>query len=174
MKAILPMIAGAALVLLPSAWAASAQGASGKPVMQSVTSMQTEASAWGHPGKADAVDRTIRIEAEDNMRFVPAKLTVKAGSTVKFVITNTGKIEHELVLGPVAEQHEHEKEMQEMMHSGKMHMEHSDPNEVELAPGATKTLIWTFTKPGTYQYGCHEPGHYAAGMYGTLTVVKEP
>lgn len=168
MKTVISTFAAAILVLAPVAWtAANAHGTSGHGGM---AAMQSEASAWGHPGKAGAVDRTIRIKAEDSMRFVPAKLTIKAGQTVKFVITNVGKLKHGLVLGPKSEQKEHEKEMEAMMHSGKTHMGHSDPNEVTLPPGTTKTLIWTFTKPGTYQYACHEPGHYAAGMFGTLTV----
>ncbi|MGH8127206.1 MAG: cupredoxin domain-containing protein [Gammaproteobacteria bacterium] len=186
MKTVISTFAAAVLILAPAAWtAANAQGM-GEP--QAKGSIHSETSAWGHPGKASAVDRTIHIKAEDSMRFVPAKLTVKAGETVKFVITNVGKLKHELVLGPKSEQREHEKEMQEMMHSskmgmmhsgkmqemhsGKMNMMHSDPNEVTLPPGKTQTLIWTFTKPGTYQYACHEPGHYAAGMYGTLTVTS--
>lgn len=177
-------ITAAILVLATAAWtAASAHGTSGHGGM---AAMQSEASAWGHPGKAGAVDRTIHIQAEDSMRFVPAKLTVKAGQTVKFVITNVGKLKHELVLGPKSEQEEHEKEMQSMMNMKSrcmgnmkgmsmksMHCGegmHADPNEVTLPPGTTKMLVWTFTRPGTYQYACHEPGHYAVGMFGRITV----
>lgn len=148
------------LMLAPVAWTTANAHPSGEH--HATGTVHSETRAWGHPGKAKAVDRTIHIKAEDSMRFVPAKLTVKAGQTVKFVIENVGKLKHELVLGPKSGQREHEKEMQEMMESGKMHMAHSDPNEVTLPPGKTKTLIWTFTKPGTYQYACHEPGHYAA------------
>lgn len=164
--------ATAAALLMPVAWTAASAHGTGEH--HAMGAMHSETSAWGHPGKAHAVDRTIRIKAEDSMRFAPAKLTVKAGETVKFVITNVGKLKHELVLGPKSEQREHEKEMQEMMQSGKKHMEHSDPNEVTLPPGKTQTLIWTFTTPGTYQYACHEPSHYTAGMFGTLTVVSGP
>lgn len=185
MKATISIIASTALIL-PAIWStASAQSTNAQPTMARMASMHTETSSWGHPGKASAVDRTVHIKAEDSMRFVPAKLTVKAGQTIKFVIKNVGQLKHELVLGPKSEQKEHEKEMREMMesskmhsekmgkmHSGKMHMAHSDPNEVTLPPGKTETLIWTFTQPGTYQYACHEPGHYAAGMFGTITVMK--
>ena len=41
---------------------------------------------------------------------------------------------------------------------------------VEVAPGETATLVYTFDEPGTLLIGCHVPGHYAAGMKGTITV----
>ncbi len=50
--------------------------------------------------------------------------------------------------------------------SGPMKM--SDANAVEVGPGETKELTWTFTTAGTTLYGCHEPGHYASGMRGSI------
>jgi len=67
-------------------------------------------------------------------------------------------------------QYAHETEMQAMMNSGEQSMRHLDLNEVELAPGETKTLIWTFTRADSIEYGCHEPGHFAAGRVGHITV----
>jgi uncharacterized cupredoxin-like copper-binding protein len=41
--------------------------------------------------------------------------------------------------------------------------------EVKVEPGKTATLSHTF-KPGeALLIGCHEPGHYAAGMKVALT-----
>ncbi len=43
----------------------------------------------------------------------------------------------------------------------------------QLAPGATKTLDYTFTKAypaGTLEFACHLPGHYEAGMHIPITV----
>ncbi len=34
----------------------------------------------------------------------------------------------------------------------------------QLTPGATVTQDFTFTKPGDYEFACHMPGHYEAGM----------
>lgn len=68
--------------------------------------------------------------------------------------------------GDEAMQQEHEEEMLEM--SGMSMLE--EPNAVVLAPGDTKDLTWTFTEPGTVLIGCHQPGHYSAGMTGTITV----
>ena len=121
-------------------------------------------SLAGQPGDAKAVDRVIAISAED-IKFSPATITVRAGETVKFVVTNQGKLTHEFVIGEKGEQEEHEREMQSMGA-----MEHTDPNAVSLKPGETKTLIWKFDGPGALQYGCHVPGHYAAGMVGEIRV----
>ena len=60
------------------------------------------------PAKAD---RTIAIKATDGMRFVPRTITVRTGETVAFVVTNTGRLPHEFVIGPAAAQDAHEREM---------------------------------------------------------------
>lgn len=119
---------------------------------------------FGHPGKASAASRTVMIEASE-LKFAPATLTAKVGETIQFKITNSGKLDHEFMIGDVREQVEHDKEMASMPG-----MAMDDPNGVSVAPGKTATLIWTFTKAGQLQYGCHVPGHYQAGMVGQLTV----
>ena len=49
------------------------------------------------------------------------------------------------------------------------HMD-SEPNAFVLKPGETKRLIWKFTKNSKIEYACHHPGHYDAGMRGTLSI----
>ena len=123
------------------------------------------ATFWfGHPGKAAEVGRTIEMSATD-IRFTPKTVAVKVGETVKFQVTNSGKLDHEFLLGDVGGQVEHDKEMLTM---GSMKMAHI--NGVSIAPGKTASLIWTFTKSGSLQYACHVPGHYLAGMVGQLTI----
>ncbi|MHB8535060.1 MAG: cupredoxin domain-containing protein [Sulfuricaulis sp.] len=124
--------------------------------------------AFGRPGDAKKVDRTIRIEALDTMRYDQHKLAVRAGETVRFVVTNTGRIRHEFVIGDAAKQHEHEMEMRVMPG---MPM-HDDANGIGLAPGETKSIVWQFAKPGTVEFACHEPGHFQAGMIGRIAVAN--
>jgi uncharacterized cupredoxin-like copper-binding protein len=45
-----------------------------------------------------------------------------------------------------------------------------EANSVTVAKGETKEFTRTFDKAGTLIYGCHQPGHYADGMMGTVTV----
>lgn len=125
-----------------------------------------EAFAFGRRGEAAKADRTIRIKALDTMRYDRNRITVRAGETVRFIVTNAGKFRHELVIGDSAEQHEHEQEMQRM-HGMAMH---DDANGVSLAPGETKTIVWRFDGAGTVELACHEPGHYAAGMISEVIV----
>jgi uncharacterized cupredoxin-like copper-binding protein len=49
-------------------------------------------------------------------------------------------------------------------------MGHDEPNGISVEPGETKELIRTFEAPGETLAGCHEAGHYAAGMKAAITV----
>lgn len=115
------------------------------------------AFAYGHPGVAKNVTRVIAIKAGD-MFFDPRAITVHVGNTVKFIVTNEGKVAHEFSLGDKAEQAGHEKTMQAMQHMSTpgmtmkdmssmqgMTMTDNDPNSITLAVGKTPSLIWTFT-----------------------------
>ena len=45
-----------------------------------------------------------------------------------------------------------------------------EPNAFVLQVGETKELTWTFTVAGEVLIGCHQPGHYQAGMVGKIKV----
>jgi plastocyanin len=45
-------------------------------------------------------ERVIRVEALDSLAFEPDQVSVAAGDTVRFVVTNSGEAVHEFVLGP--------------------------------------------------------------------------
>ena len=45
-----------------------------------------------------------------------------------------------------------------------------EANSVDIKPGETKALIWQFTKPGDFLFGCDIPGHFQAGMSGIIKV----
>ena len=117
--------------------------------------------SFGQAGTARSATRTIDVEATDRLAFSPASVEVEAGDTVTFVVTNTGKMPHEFVLGDAAYQDEHAEGAE---------MDHSAGNAVSLEPGATQKLTWTFGAPGEVLYGCHVDGHYAGGMRGVVTV----
>jgi uncharacterized cupredoxin-like copper-binding protein len=123
-----------------------------------------EWNAFGTPGKASAVTRTVSITAGD-MRYSLKGLDVKAGETIRFVIINRGPSKHEFVIGNRAFHAHHIKEMEEMPD-----MPMDEANSVDLKPGETKALIWQFTKPGDFLFGCDIPGHFQAGMSGTIKV----
>ena len=111
----------------------------------------------------------IEIDANDDFTFFPEGVAVTAGETVTFRVTNTGVIPHDFVLGDEEMQIEHEAEMAEM--SGDMAM-HDEPNAFVLEPGETKEMTWHMTATGDVLFGCHQTGHYAAGMKGTVIVAN--
>lgn len=121
---------------------------------------------FGEPGDPAQADRVVEIQATDKLVFEPTELTVKAGETITFRVINAGQIPHDFTLGDQATQDDHEQEMAEM---AGMAIPDSD-NAVVVAAGETKELTWRFTEAGTVLIGCHQPGHYAAGMKGEITV----
>lgn len=123
---------------------------------------------FGEPAEAADADRVIEMTADDDFTFDPARITVTAGETITFRVTNVGNLPHDFTLGDEAVQAEHEAEMAEMAENGEM--VHDEPNVLSLPPGETHELTWHFTEPGTVLIGCHEIGHYAAGMIATITV----
>jgi P-type Cu+ transporter len=110
------------------------------------------------------VTRTINVTTIDALRFTPDQISVRAGETVAFEITNSGVLPHEFFIGTPAEQQAHEAEMT----TGSAMMD--EPNGVDVPVGGVARLVYTFDQPGTLEYGCHVPGHYAAGMRGTITI----
>jgi uncharacterized cupredoxin-like copper-binding protein len=124
--------------------------------------------SFGELAEASEATRVIEITTNDNFTFDPDALTVEAGEVVTFRVTNNGKIPHDFTLGDAATQDEHEEEMQNMSGSDGMGME--DPNAFALEPGETKEMTWRMTGTGEILMGCHQPGHYAAGMKGTIDI----
>lgn len=41
---------------------------------------------------------------------------------------------------------------------------------ISVDPGRTQSFEYTFGAPGELLAGCHEPGHYDAGMVAKITV----
>jgi uncharacterized cupredoxin-like copper-binding protein len=128
----------------------------------------TEEFTFGSPADASDADRVIEVDATDDFTFGPEAIMVSAGETITFVVTNTGNIPHDFTLGDAATQDEHEAEMAEMMAGGEM--AHDDVNAIVIGPGETHDLTWYFSEAGTFIAGCHQPGHYAAGMVGSVNV----
>lgn len=124
-----------------------------------------DAHAIGQPGKVAKVTRTVNIDMTDAMRFIPSDITVKQGETIKFIVKNSGKIKHEMVLGTEKELKEHYEVMKK-----NPEMEHADENQITVQPDKSGEIIWQFTKAGKVHFACLQPGHYDAGMKGAVTV----
>ena len=129
------------------------------------TAQAVEEKPFGRPGDPKRVTHTINIDMNDEMEYLPNGLRLKVGDTIRFVVRNSGRIMHELVLGTMEELKAHAELMRK--HPG---MEHDEPYMAHVAPGKTQTIVWQFTKPGAFYYGCLVPGHFEAGMVGLVRV----
>jgi len=103
---------------------------------------------------------TVKLK---EFKVIPSVTTVKAGK-VTFVVSNVGKINHEMVVvktivppGKLKENAEHE--VSEKGSVGEAVVDHGKTGRVTL------TL-----KPGKYQLLCNLPSHYSAGQYIGFTV----
>lgn len=115
------------------------------------------------PGLAPSQE--IEISMGDTMRFSPDNLDIKAGDVVRFVVKNEGELQHEFVLGTKDSLAEHAQMMLKFPN-----MEHEEAYMAHVDPGKEMEIIWQFTKTGSFEFGCLLPGHYQAGMKGTITV----
>jgi uncharacterized cupredoxin-like copper-binding protein len=126
---------------------------------------KAEETAFGRAADPKKAKRTIKVEMNDQMKFIPAEITVKRGETVRFVPANKGQVMHEMVLGTMADLKAHAEMMKK--HPG---MEHDEPHMAHVAPGKTGEMGWQFTRAGEFYYGCLIPGHFEAGMLGKVIV----
>jgi uncharacterized cupredoxin-like copper-binding protein len=103
-----------------------------------------------------SLPRVVRMVAGPGLRFAPADVRIVAGETITFEVTAMGPAVHEFKVGPVEDV-----------------VADSDaaPEIADIAMMQTRSLTYTFTGSGPFGFACHEPGHFEAGMSGTITVV---
>jgi uncharacterized cupredoxin-like copper-binding protein len=131
-------------------------------------SHELEGFSAGEPGNPKELSRTIEVTMEERdgkMLYVPDRVEIRKGETIKFVIRNNGALDHEFVLATTQENLKHAEAM-------KMNpeMEHGDLNARRVAPMQTGEILWEFTKPGLFEFACLIPGHREAGMLGVVEV----
>ena len=100
--------------------------------------------------------RVVRAIAGPGYTFTPSTIAVARGETVTFEVTSMGGLVHEFMVGPadaVAADQE------------------GTPEAADIGMMQTRSVTYTFDGSGPYAFACHAPGHYEAGMRGTLTVV---
>lgn len=115
--------------------------------------------------------RTIEVDMED-IEFSPDQVEVQDGETVRFVFHNKGAVPHDAFIGDEDAQEEHEMEMREMDDMGEDMGGHDEGEEggITVMPGETGEITHTFHADDDVMIGCHEPGHYDAGMIMTIDV----
>lgn len=100
--------------------------------------------------------RIVGIVAMPQLRFAPEAVVVRRGETITFQVTTLGPITHEFMVGPAADVAANRPGTPEIANIGMME---------------TRSVTFTFDGSGPYAFACHAPGHYEAGMAGTIVVV---
>jgi uncharacterized cupredoxin-like copper-binding protein len=155
-------VAVAAMAALPLTALAHGTDDHAKPANAAIS---TDEHAFGVEGNPKLANRTILISMDDTMHYSRREIRVRHGETVTFVISNKGKLLHELVIGTEEELQKHAELMRK-----NPDMEHDEPYMAHVKPGATERMTWRFTKAGTFLFGCLVAGHFEAGMKGTIVV----
>lgn len=104
-----------------------------------------------------ASPRVIRVYAGRGYAFSPSSISVARGETVTFVVTTMGPTAHEFMVGPA---------------DAVAADAPGTPEVADIGMMQAKSLTYTFDGPGPYAFACHAPGHYEAGMRGTIVVVS--
>lgn len=121
-------------------------------------------STTGMPAKGAKPDKVVHVLLADDMSITFKRdVVIEADDVVQFVVLNTGKMEHEFVIGSQAEQAEH-REMMKTMST------HDMENSVVVAPGKAKQILWHFHGDSEVELACNMPGHYEAGMIKKLSL----
>jgi uncharacterized cupredoxin-like copper-binding protein len=122
----------------------------------------------GQPGDPKKPARVVKVrmfEGSGKMGFEPARIELRKGEQVRFVLQNDGEEDHEFVLATVIENRKHAEVMKK-----NPDMEHDDPNAKRLQPHGNGQLVWRFTRRGEFEFACLIPGHYEKGMFGKIIV----
>ena len=132
------------------------------------------------PVTDDAGAQLVQITGGDNMHYSGSRFTVVSGRSVRIELTNIGQqprtvMAHNIVIlqsGADAEGF--------ALSAAEAKAENYLPaalmNQVLASapfagPGDTVQAAFTAPAPGEYPFLCTFPGHYIAGMHGTMVVV---
>jgi uncharacterized cupredoxin-like copper-binding protein len=134
-------------------------------------SATTEAQSTGaSTGTTAPAGGAVEIKMGDYF-FDPKDATAEAGS-VAISAPNEGKVEHELMLLKTNTDPAKLPTASDGGVEEKLHMVAEENGEIaDVEPGDTKSVTFDLT-PGKWVMFCNLPGHYAQGMYGSLTVTK--
>jgi uncharacterized cupredoxin-like copper-binding protein len=127
-----------------------------------------EQKPWGIAAEPGKEQRTIEILMTDDMKLNPSHINVREGEILRLRAINKGKLMHEIVIGTSAELVQHAEMMKKFPT-----MEHDEPYMAHVPPGQRGDIVWTFNRPGNFEFACLIAGHFEAGMRGTIRVAPK-
>jgi uncharacterized cupredoxin-like copper-binding protein len=151
---------------LPSLATASATFAHGTSITNaSAVPARAEQTEWGIASDPGKVKRTIALSMTDAMRFVPARIEVREGDTVRLRVANQGRLLHEIVLGTPQALGAHA-ELMKKYPAWSM----TNPIWPTCLQAARARSSGPSNRAGEFAYACLIPGHFEAGMVGQIVV----
>lgn len=140
----------------------------GSLALMVVLAGMTLTGTWPRPGSSSmnpgapgfvagtvAAPRIVQIVAGPGLRFYPDVVLVVVGETIAFEVTTMGYTTHEFMVGPAADVAADAA---------------ATPEVADIGMMGTKSVTYTFDGPGPFTFACHAPGHYEAGMKGTIAI----
>lgn len=139
------------------------------------------------PTQAGVGKQVVDLQMKE-FAFVPSTVTLKAGVPAEVRLSNRGVVEHEFMVYALGHMHLAGMDPEEMHRqlearsyfrgmavqvqgNAKMVERHGkDLSMITLAPGQQVVLHFTPRTRGSFEIGCHLPGHYEAGMKGKWAV----
>lgn len=164
-----------------SSRAAAFQPARPEPPVVAAAPVPTASPAAGDEGHADPItpspvaapDAPLVVEVKmGEFFFSPKRISAPAGRLIRFEVSNPGVVPHEFLIGDAHAQDDAEREMAKGTKAGAGHT-HDGTSSILLAAGESGVLEARFDTPGELLIGCHVPGHWAAGMQGTLIITVD-
>jgi uncharacterized cupredoxin-like copper-binding protein len=122
-------------------------------------------AACGGVGASSGSGQPVDVQVTlTDFKIDSSLTTFSTGVPYHFVVVNKGAVNHQFVIMPPVSN-----PTTQQIDSMKLAGIAGDG----IAPGATATVDYTFTKPapaGTLEFACHLPGHYDAGMHTPIVV----
>ena len=156
------------LLALPLVLALPRAFAHGEQHGQAAGPVVKEQKPWGIAGEPGQARRTVDIRMTDDMKMAPNHLEVREGETLRIRAVNAGNVLHEIVIGTGDELKAHAEMMKKFPQ-----MEHDEPYMAHVAAGKQGEIVWTFNRPGNFEFACLIAGHFEAGMRGTIRVTPK-
>jgi uncharacterized cupredoxin-like copper-binding protein len=104
-------------------------------------------------GRSESTDVTVTAT---EYTFDSSQTTFSAGQVYHFVVANEGALAHDWMIIARGEQDEE--------------MALTIVEDEDFGPGTIFTIDFSFPEPGNYEFACHVPDHYEAGMVRPVTV----
>jgi azurin len=166
----LPLVMSLALASSPAA-GSSSESPQNKPAA---------AGAQTKPGATKSSVRTVELAGSDDMKYSVTSIPAKPGETLRIRLTSKGTLPKIAMAHNVVVLKLGAKQMEFANAAAMARATDFIPPDMKdqvlaattlAGPGETVEVTFKVpTAPGSYPYLCTFPGHFAAGMKGTLVV----